>query len=331
MYSKLLTELCREDLGRVRTYLGLIKDSRARAQALSAIVEEWRLRSPNTLAEAAFSQLKGAERNQALSTSVVGFLDQGNVAAAASLLERMPFSTARTWTLGRVAAGGAKQDLDGTLAWVAKLPSSDERLAAYQQLLPEVASQRGAEALLAVLPMLESDNLRTAYISAAVEALLKEHDALDVRDWIGKSLAGRERDQATAALIKGLPVSQVKEWIPTIISMESEMERTSAIGIAANKLVEKDPLDAGKWALSLPRPIREAAVRQVATDWSSVDPAALFAWIETIGDTTSKDEALFTMAITLHMTSLATARAAADAIANPEKRQLARQFFPKVE
>lgn len=320
--ARLVRELCSKSLDQLAVYLDLIQDEQSRKMALEAVITEWMKRAPGKLAEIGFAHFKGAELNKLLANSAVGMIARNELPEAVALLDRMPYSIARTHVLERVAIAKGRQDLDFAFEWAGKLPLAEDRSAAYRTLLIEVGSQRGVQGLTSILQTLKDPELRNQCVDLALQHFSGESDMSRAAQWV-EDLQGGERDRARVLLLNAVPTGEVEKWTPYALAIESPVARTDALRAIAAKLVANDPKAAGRWTLDLPNDVRDDVVGTVVHFWFDTDSVALSDWINTFSAGSTRDAALWALAMSLLRSDASTALDIAGKITNAQKRNSA--------
>ncbi len=145
--------------------------------------------------------LPAKEQNGAISAGIDEYLSSRNFALASRLLQMSSNKGGRLEMIARIAGAYAKEDLQGTLAWidVAFREDRDAKQLALKSIVSHLADTRDAVLLPSVLPLIEDRYAREVAVYPIVQRLMKEKETQKLQQFL-ETLDLHQMEIARAAI-----------------------------------------------------------------------------------------------------------------------------------
>lgn len=180
-------------------------------------------------------------------TAISAWASENPSAAAQAIQELDDVGQVNDWVVGLIE-GMARNDPDGALLTLQKLPPGDTRKQAIREMLPEVVI-RGTEFASEWIEQIDEPKLQSETARNLAQSLARR-DPESASDWIN-ALSSTETRRNASEVVSEVYASQdldgAKTWVESL-PMDTLSEAAEGI---ARHLTRRDPIEAAQWLQNL--------------------------------------------------------------------------------
>jgi hypothetical protein len=273
--TQAIQAIAHRNRSRARALVNAIKDSNLRGEASRLVIRATAKDDP----KAALAALSGEANSHYEHDNIFRMWGDRNPQAAAAHLETITGTQSRREAIQGLARSWGSQEPEAALEWAVEMSNRLERREAVRQIMGTVSDITKGKTLL------ENLNLKGVDRRQAINALAARAIRADLGsaiEWI-ETLEPSERSEVTARQLSSISQLDPERARQLFDENMSSRMRGYADNIASN-LAETDLAGAQAWVDSLPQSeTKEQAIRGIVSTLQETDPQAALDYLDSMG------------------------------------------------
>ncbi len=306
------------------SFLAEAASGEERATLLEMVERCWARSAPEDLFRWAKETLGGSEQIRACQEAVTAIAKSGDPVTAASLMEDMPYSDGRLYSLSDIARSWASTDLSGAYDWANGLGDDRERTWALSSLSDSLARDR-PDFVRALIETEDNSGVREAMARALAGEQSESDSALDFVRSLPSELQAAASDEIAQRLSRRDPELALKY----LEGADDAQMEIAGLRWAWTEILQRDPARAAASFAEFDSQegVKEEMAPWLATMWYNVDSEGASRWVSELPQGEMRDRAIESLVSSLQLDDQELARAWANDISDETRRQAALQFL----
>lgn len=317
--SFLLSRVGQQTLTAINKIAPLIGDKNLKTFALCSIAEHW-IKTDLAVAEKyAENGLSGSLKNEFFQSLANSLNNNGKYLDAAAIINKMPYSEARTDVINQTAMRFASSDADAAILWALTLPI-DEDIGSSQRFLEmQFARDHNMDALKTLASKTADNGVRKNALKDYGKLYVNSNgaDFSSVLNYSSES----DKSNVLTGVIEASSPSDLAKVGEVVLSLKEQENIASSVNAYIARLFSFNPEDAVLWADKANGDHKQFAIRSLVRVWYDTDSVALSEWVGKIPKGDERDIALDAMAARLASTDKKAALEIALQISNQKLKK----------